>query len=189
MQVESMLMLNKRIHLRGFSLTRHLDERLFSLVQEILSYWILAFYNRPMYLHFSSRILCGRSPKASRSLTHLYLANRCRRFGTYWNRSRNPIPLMHHGRISRMTNVYSCIHLDPQVRDYLCVREIPSSRLTLVWLGPPKLINYTHAAISCTDNDPNIPVPDGRRPQNASLFMFDSPSRYYSCFPAFHVSS
>ncbi|KAJ5738945.1 hypothetical protein N7493_002100 [Penicillium malachiteum] len=54
--------------------------------------------------------------------------------------------------------------------------------------GPPKLINYTHAAISCTDNDAKVPVPEGRRAQNATLFMFDTPSRFYPCFPAFHLA-
>ncbi|KAJ5938669.1 hypothetical protein N7466_001803 [Penicillium verhagenii] len=53
--------------------------------------------------------------------------------------------------------------------------------------GPPTLVNYTHASFSCTDNDPKIPVPPGRRPQNGSQFMFDTPGRYYSSFPIFHL--
>lgn len=54
--------------------------------------------------------------------------------------------------------------------------------------GQPKLVNYSHAALSCTDNDSKIPVPPGRRAQNSAQFMFDSPSRYYSSFPIFHIA-
>ncbi|KAJ6103788.1 hypothetical protein N7486_004010 [Penicillium sp. IBT 16267x] len=54
--------------------------------------------------------------------------------------------------------------------------------------GPPKLVNYTHAAFSCTDNDSKISVPPGRRAQNGAQFMFDTPGRYYSSFPIFHIA-
>ncbi|KAJ5765091.1 hypothetical protein N7520_004650 [Penicillium odoratum] len=54
--------------------------------------------------------------------------------------------------------------------------------------GPPKLVNYTHATLSCTDNDPTIPLPPGRRAHNAGMFKFDTPGRYYSSFPIFHLA-
>ncbi|KAJ5112356.1 hypothetical protein N7532_000401 [Penicillium argentinense] len=54
--------------------------------------------------------------------------------------------------------------------------------------GPPKLVYLTHATFSCTDNDPKIPVPEGRSPQNASQFNFSPPGRFYSCFPPYHMA-
>ncbi|OGM49661.1 putative AMP dependent ligase/synthetase [Aspergillus bombycis] len=53
--------------------------------------------------------------------------------------------------------------------------------------GLPKIVSYTHAAFSCTDSDRNVPVPEGRRPQNAKQFDFSPPGRFYCCFPPFHV--
>ncbi|KAJ5232385.1 hypothetical protein N7468_005341 [Penicillium chermesinum] len=54
--------------------------------------------------------------------------------------------------------------------------------------GPPKLVHMTHAALSCTDNDTKVPVPEGRQAQNASQFNFDPPARFYSCFPPYHFA-
>ncbi|KAJ5176185.1 uncharacterized protein N7482_002062 [Penicillium canariense] len=54
--------------------------------------------------------------------------------------------------------------------------------------GPPKLVYLTHHTFSCTDNDPKVPVPEGRRPQNAAQFHFDPPGRFYSCFPPYHMA-
>ncbi|EIT81335.1 hypothetical protein BDV35DRAFT_366335 [Aspergillus flavus] len=53
--------------------------------------------------------------------------------------------------------------------------------------GLPKIVYYTHAAFACTDSDRNIPVPEGRRPQNAKQFDFSPPGRFYCCFPPFHL--
>ncbi|KAJ5569820.1 uncharacterized protein N7459_009250 [Penicillium hispanicum] len=54
--------------------------------------------------------------------------------------------------------------------------------------GPPKVVYLTHATFSCTDNDPKVPVPKGRRAQNTKQFHFDPPGRYYSCFPPYHLT-
>lgn len=54
--------------------------------------------------------------------------------------------------------------------------------------GDPKLITMTHGTFSCTDNDRNMPVPDGRSAQNAAQFNFQQGGKFYSCFPPYHVS-
>ncbi|KAJ5368439.1 uncharacterized protein N7496_008199 [Penicillium cataractarum] len=54
--------------------------------------------------------------------------------------------------------------------------------------GPPKLVYLTHYTFSCTDNDPKVPVPEGRQLQNAAQFHFDPPGRFYSCFPPYHMA-
>ncbi|KAJ5172515.1 hypothetical protein N7492_005108 [Penicillium capsulatum] len=54
--------------------------------------------------------------------------------------------------------------------------------------GPPKLVYFTHATFSCTDNDPKVSVPEGRRPQNAAQFNFNPAGRFYSCFPPYHIA-
>ncbi|KAE8319591.1 hypothetical protein BDV41DRAFT_520273 [Aspergillus transmontanensis] len=54
--------------------------------------------------------------------------------------------------------------------------------------GLPKIVYYTHAAFACTDSDRNVPVPEGRRPQNAKQFDFSPPGRFYCCFPPFHLA-
>ncbi|PYI09495.1 acetyl-CoA synthetase-like protein [Aspergillus sclerotiicarbonarius CBS 121057] len=54
--------------------------------------------------------------------------------------------------------------------------------------GLPKLVYLTHGTFACTDNDPSMPVPEGRRAQNAAQFDFSPPGRYYSCFPPFHLA-
>ncbi|KAJ5673778.1 hypothetical protein N7462_009217 [Penicillium macrosclerotiorum] len=51
--------------------------------------------------------------------------------------------------------------------------------------GQPKLVYITHYSFSCTDNDGKIPVPKGRRPQNAALFNFSPAGRFYSAFPPY----
>ncbi|KAK2735825.1 putative NRPS-like protein biosynthetic cluster [Myotisia sp. PD_48] len=54
--------------------------------------------------------------------------------------------------------------------------------------GDPKLIYMTHGTFSVTDNDTNMPVPSGRRAQNAAQFNFNPPARFYSCFPPYHLA-
>ncbi|TGJ87546.1 hypothetical protein E0Z10_g1201 [Xylaria hypoxylon] len=39
--------------------------------------------------------------------------------------------------------------------------------------GEPKLVTMTHGTFACTDNDRNMPVPEGRVPQNAAQFDFE----------------
>lgn len=53
--------------------------------------------------------------------------------------------------------------------------------------GNPKLVTMTHGTFAVTDNDRNMPVPENRKPQNASLFNFEGGGRFYSCFPPYHV--
>lgn len=67
--------------------------------------------------------------------------------------------------------------------------DFPSNNADTGCTGPPKLVHFTHAALSCTDNDPKVPVPAGRKAQNAGQFSFDPPARFYSCFPPYHVSN
>ncbi|KAK2868034.1 hypothetical protein FQN49_003230, partial [Arthroderma sp. PD_2] len=54
--------------------------------------------------------------------------------------------------------------------------------------GEPKLVYMTHGAISVTDNDTHMPVPAGRRAQNAAQFNFCDSGRFYSCFPPYHMA-
>ncbi|PYH90579.1 AMP dependent ligase/synthetase [Aspergillus ellipticus CBS 707.79] len=54
--------------------------------------------------------------------------------------------------------------------------------------GQPKLVHYTHGTLACADNDTFMPVPEGRRPQNASQFNFAPSGRYYSPFPPYHLA-
>jgi acyl-coenzyme A synthetase/AMP-(fatty) acid ligase len=53
--------------------------------------------------------------------------------------------------------------------------------------GDPKLVTMTHGTFAVTDNDRNMPVPEGRKPQNAAQFNFEGGGRFYSCFPPYHV--
>jgi len=53
--------------------------------------------------------------------------------------------------------------------------------------GSPKLVTMTHGTFSVTDNDRNMPVPEGRRAQNAAQFNFEDGGRFFSCFPPYHV--
>ncbi|KAF2998695.1 putative secondary metabolism biosynthetic enzyme [Neopestalotiopsis sp. 37M] len=52
----------------------------------------------------------------------------------------------------------------------------------------PKLVTMTHGTFAVTDNDRNMPVPENRKPQNASLFNFEGGGRFYSCFPPYHLA-
>ncbi|OJK01627.1 hypothetical protein ASPACDRAFT_1898720 [Aspergillus aculeatus ATCC 16872] len=54
--------------------------------------------------------------------------------------------------------------------------------------GIPKLVYMTHGTFACTDNDSFMPVPEGRRAQNAAQFNFSPAGRYYSCFPSYHLA-
>ncbi|ROW14767.1 hypothetical protein VPNG_03833 [Cytospora leucostoma] len=54
--------------------------------------------------------------------------------------------------------------------------------------GDPKLVTMTHGTFACTDNDRNVPVPEGRRAQNAAQFNFEGGGRFYSCFPPYHLA-
>ncbi|RAK99767.1 acetyl-CoA synthetase-like protein [Aspergillus ibericus CBS 121593] len=54
--------------------------------------------------------------------------------------------------------------------------------------GQPKLVNYTHGTLSCADRDTFLPVPEGRRAQNADQFNFSPPGRFYSPFPPHHLA-
>ncbi|KAI8633183.1 hypothetical protein F5Y19DRAFT_490382 [Xylariaceae sp. FL1651] len=54
--------------------------------------------------------------------------------------------------------------------------------------GDPKLVTMTHGTFACTDNDRNVPVPEGRRPQNAAQFDFMGGGKFYSCFPPYHLA-
>ncbi|KAI9794886.1 MAG: putative NRPS-like protein biosynthetic cluster [Peltula sp. TS41687] len=54
--------------------------------------------------------------------------------------------------------------------------------------GNPKLVYLTHGTFSVTDNDRNMPVPEGRRPQNGAQFNFSGGGKFYSCFPPYHLA-
>ncbi|KAF3480940.1 uncharacterized protein GIQ15_06287 [Arthroderma uncinatum] len=54
--------------------------------------------------------------------------------------------------------------------------------------GDPKLVYMTHGTFSVTDNDTYMPVPEGRRAQNAAQFNFEDSGRFYSCFPPYHMA-
>ncbi|KAK7744112.1 putative NRPS-like protein biosynthetic cluster [Cytospora paraplurivora] len=54
--------------------------------------------------------------------------------------------------------------------------------------GDPKLVTMTHGTFACTDNDRNVPVPEGRIAQNAAQFDFQGGGRFYSCFPPYHLA-
>ncbi|KAI8950476.1 hypothetical protein F4801DRAFT_548745 [Xylaria longipes] len=54
--------------------------------------------------------------------------------------------------------------------------------------GDPKLVTMTHGTFACTDNDRNMPVPEGRTPQNAAQFDFEGGGKFYSCFPPYHLA-
>ncbi|PWY92517.1 AMP dependent ligase/synthetase [Aspergillus heteromorphus CBS 117.55] len=54
--------------------------------------------------------------------------------------------------------------------------------------GQPKLVHYTHGTLACADNDQFMPVPKGRRPQNASQFNFSPFGRYYAPYPPYHLA-
>lgn len=71
-----------------------------------------------------------------------------------------------------------------QARDEPCL-VLHSSGST----GDPKLVTMTHGTFSVTDNDRNMPVPEGRAMQNAAQFNFEGGAKFYSCFPPYHVST
>ncbi|KAJ5105513.1 hypothetical protein NUU61_002860 [Penicillium alfredii] len=78
---------------------------------------------------------------------------------------------------------YRFEHSFAEVKDEKCL-ILHSSGST----GQPKLVALTHGTFSCTDSDPSVPVPEGRRPQNAAQFDFSPPGRFYSCFPPYHLA-
>lgn len=55
--------------------------------------------------------------------------------------------------------------------------------------GDPKLVTMTHGTLSVIDNDRKMPIPEGRAAQNAAQFDFEGGGKFYSCFPAHHVST
>ncbi|KAK5991668.1 Non-canonical non-ribosomal peptide synthetase FUB8-like protein [Cladobotryum mycophilum] len=54
--------------------------------------------------------------------------------------------------------------------------------------GDPKLVTMTHGTFSVTDNDRNMPVPEGRKPLNGSIFNFEGGGKFWSCFPPYHLA-
>ncbi|KAL9595942.1 MAG: hypothetical protein Q9219_006133 [cf. Caloplaca sp. 3 TL-2023] len=54
--------------------------------------------------------------------------------------------------------------------------------------GEPKIVQMTHGTFSATDLDRTVPVPSGRRAQNAALFDFPGGGKAYSCFPPYHLA-
>ncbi|KAL9089696.1 MAG: hypothetical protein Q9159_002424 [Coniocarpon cinnabarinum] len=55
--------------------------------------------------------------------------------------------------------------------------------------GCPKLVQMTHGSFAVVDSSRNIPLPAGRRAQNASLFDFgEQGGRFYPPFPPFHLA-
>ncbi|KAJ5907445.1 hypothetical protein N7495_000127 [Penicillium taxi] len=54
--------------------------------------------------------------------------------------------------------------------------------------APPKLVMLTHSALSCTDNDPRVPVPEGRKAQNAAQFNFSPPAKFYAAFSPYSMA-
>ncbi|KAI2629000.1 hypothetical protein GGS21DRAFT_526933 [Xylaria nigripes] len=80
-------------------------------------------------------------------------------------------------------NVYRYERTFDEARDEPCL-ILHSSGST----GNPKLVTMTHGTFACTDNDRNMPVPEGRLPQNAAQFDFNRGGRFYSCFPPYHLA-
>ncbi|CRG88391.1 L-aminoadipate-semialdehyde dehydrogenase large subunit [Talaromyces islandicus] len=54
--------------------------------------------------------------------------------------------------------------------------------------GDPKIITTTNGTVAVTDNDRNIPTPEGRKPQNGAQFQFNNGGRFYTCFPPYHLA-
>jgi hypothetical protein len=62
-------------------------------------------------------------------------------------------------------------------------------RLINSTLGAPKPITLTNGVYTVWDNMRKIPQIAGRKNQDYSLFDFDGGGRFYSSFPAYHVSN
>ena len=60
--------------------------------------------------------------------------------------------------------------------------------MTKAYAGIPKPITMTHGTFATIDNDRNMPVVEGRRNADATIWDFIGDGRFYSPFPPSHVS-
>lgn len=56
------------------------------------------------------------------------------------------------------------------------------------YAGIPKPITMTHGTFATIDNDRNMPVIEGRRNVDATIWDFKGDGRFFSPFPPSHVS-
>ena len=57
------------------------------------------------------------------------------------------------------------------------------------YTGIPKPITMTHGTFATIDNDRNMPIIEGRRNADATIWDFKGDGRFFSPFPPSHVSS
>ena len=61
-------------------------------------------------------------------------------------------------------------------------------KIANAYAGIPKPITMTHGTFATIDNDRNMPVIEGRRNADATIWDFKGDGRFFSPFPPSHVS-